>query len=494
MTNASLTLACLLVSSAPAQDVWVDPVLGDDASAGTQAEPLRTISAALARTDVTARLLPGEYSAASGETFPLLLEGFDSIRAEGDAETTRIVLPDAGGSLSYGSLQIAAEATIQGVTLEQEGTSTNAITIVNSPYSVYNHLVLQDSRVLGGATGVAGNANGRITIQGCEIAGQSGAAITTFRCSLALSDVTIRDATSGIQAASLGAPVHLERVSILDVAETAIYLYNWQYAYALEASIHDCLLAGHERGIHSDQGFVWNEVDVRGCTIVSDRGQGVVRDDSGGFIHVVDSIVAGHTLGDLQGVARFENSLAEYGALPAHRPGSLVGDPMFVDRAGGDFRLGWGSPCIDSAQPGFSRDLTGQPRVVDGNLDLAPAPDMGALEHRTLTGPESIRLGETVALELTGPLGGFSTVVISPAGYAAVGATTPYGRFFLKPGGSFRLPSVLTQGIAPTQLTTPPFTDPSLVGTRVGLQALTRSTDAPAGGAYSQPLLVRIDP
>ncbi len=60
--------------------------------------------------------------------------------------------------------------------------------------------------------------------------------------------------------------------------------------------------------------------------------------------------------------------------------GNVVGDPMFVDSAGGDYRVLTGSPAIDAGDPSFSAegsavDLAGNPRVLCSRVD------MGAYEY-----------------------------------------------------------------------------------------------------------------
>ncbi|MEM8709906.1 MAG: DUF1565 domain-containing protein [Planctomycetota bacterium] len=489
-------LALLLAAAAQANDVWVDPVTGDDSNPGTEQQPLRTISAAVALPDASIFLVPGVYSAASGETFPITLEGMDSITSTGNASNTRYVLSDVAAYPYAPTIEIKGDASITGVTLQQLGTNSTVLAIGDTPYTIDCRLVLSDSTIIGGALGASGGDNGYLSIERCEFREQDYAGISIFRSLTTIRDTTIRNARNGIVAGMMGGIVTIQRAAILDVEENAIFLQDANYAVPLRASIEDCLLAGHEVGVYSHDGWLWNEVEIKRCTIVSDRGYGVRENDHswGGFLHVTDSIIAGHTLADTRDVNYMANSIVEDGSIPSGHVDCISGDPIFVDPANGDYRLGWGSPGIDAAAPGFSRDLAGHARVVDGDLQLVPAPDIGALEHRTLNGPSSIRFGQAIPLEVTGPMGGYSTVVISPPGFAAVGATTIYGRYFLDPTNNFRLPSVPTFGRTPTQLMTPSITDSSLIGTQIGIQALTRSVAAPAGGAFSQPLLVRVDP
>ena len=72
-------------------------------------------------------------------------------------------------------------------------------------------------------------------------------------------------------------------------------------------------------------------------------------------------------------------------ACPDPLPGSghIATDPLFVNRAGGDYRLAYGSPCIDAAPAaGFpSTDLDRYDRPRNGDADTAVLADLGAFEN-----------------------------------------------------------------------------------------------------------------
>ncbi len=73
--------------------------------------------------------------------------------------------------------------------------------------------------------------------------------------------------------------------------------------------------------------------------------------------------------------------------------GNLVGDPLFVDAAAGDYRLQAGSPCIDAGDPG-----------VDSDPDMTVA-DMGyyAIDQTTVNVDPGSLAGDTVWTASEGP-------------------------------------------------------------------------------------------
>jgi len=65
--------------------------------------------------------------------------------------------------------------------------------------------------------------------------------------------------------------------------------------------------------------------------------------------------------------------------LPSYGTGNITNEPVFVDFAAGDFHLQSTSPCIDAGNNSYTsnlEDLDGQPRIVNGTVD------MGAFEFQ----------------------------------------------------------------------------------------------------------------
>lgn len=102
-----VVLGSLLAEGAIAQTqaatvLYVDPVQGSDAGAGTAQAPLKTITQALAiaPTSSVIQLAPGTYSAASGETFPLRLQPGVTLQGSAESQGQGIVIRGGGRFLS----------------------------------------------------------------------------------------------------------------------------------------------------------------------------------------------------------------------------------------------------------------------------------------------------------------------------------------------------------------------------------------------------------
>jgi hypothetical protein len=131
------------------------------------------------------------------------------------------------------------------------------------------------------------------------------------------------------------------------------------------------------------------------CTIVANRltsagthpsrytdGHGVY-----GNCQMINCILWGHDLDDLSFGASATFSCIEQNAAGQ---GNVWSNPLFVDNSGSDLRLKADSPCIDAGNNLYietASDMTGNPRIFDGNGDGTATVDMGAYERQCVTNP-----------------------------------------------------------------------------------------------------------
>jgi PKD repeat protein len=154
--------------------------------------------------------------------------------------------------------------------------------------------------------------------------------------------------------------------------------------------LRNCLMVGNTAsglggGVYSQGGT------VESSTISSNSalcGGGLYID---GPVQVANSILYGNTAGawadcaPSDATALVSYSLVGTGSVPG--TGNITGDPRFVNPAGGDYRLGSGSPCVDAGLVQLwmfsSYDLDNHPRVQGAGVDL------GAYESGSSGEPEA---------------------------------------------------------------------------------------------------------
>jgi hypothetical protein len=176
--------------------------------------------------------------------------------------------------------------------------------------------------------------------------------------------------------------------------------------------------------------------------------------------------------------------------------GNIALDPRFRGAANGDWRLAWGSPCIDAggstSLPLDALDLLGANRDIDGNLDTLRQCDMGAFEFAPLWPAGAPHLGQPFTLEQWGPAGGSAMLLAVRGKGLTTPVSTPFGDLFV------HLPYSRNLGTTPVAPRPPALrvlsipADPIYIGQIVTFQALTTST-VPAS-AYTNAVTVTIVP
>jgi hypothetical protein len=171
-------------------------------------------------------------------------------------------------------------------------------------------------------------------------------------------------------------------------------------------------------------------------------------------------------------------------------------DPQFVDRINGDYRLRFGSPCIDQADPATpagTLDLASVARPIDGNLNAHERADIGALEHQPLRLVTSGHIGSPLRLEMSGQTGGTTTVYFARSAPVSP-MSTPFGQFDLNPASFGTLLHSAVAPFPPVAFQRPIPNSPALIGHTFSFQALTTSSLAPQGSAYTNVVSVTILP
>lgn len=450
MSSSFLTGACLLFAAAlgNAQDYYVDVVNGDDANGGQSwSDAWKTIRHAALSTAPGANIhiAPGLYDASSGEVFPIAHLDKSFLGAGPDAT----VVDGGGAARIFQAANSAGDARIEGLWLRNAGVGV----FTDTDWSAGNtSLVLRDLRV-----------------SGMSVAGIDATSWTDWidvHLEVRLERARIEDCAVGLELGAVGILGHPTDPPTAFAHLTCV----------------DSLFSDNGVGIRGgEHGESDNcTLTVERCTIVGSAGTGVSA-CPGAFGSVRNSILFDNAADVACGVG-LQWSCTELGPFPG--PGNIAGDPLFNDPAAGDWRLRFGSPCIDAAEPDPGHaDLAGTPRQVDGDLDLEHAPDMGALELTPLVLRDEPRIGTSLALELWGPAAGDATVfaTLAPTGPRR---WTPYGWALL-------VPPLRNLGTHPVQPGPPAILalripdDAALIGQVLSLQALTSSTDAPAGRAWT---------
>jgi hypothetical protein len=213
--------------------------------------------------------------------------------------------------------------------------------------------------------------------------------------------------------------------------------------------ISDCLFYGNDAReatvyVEASPGFVV----IERCTIADNSGQ---NSDCGGLqvnLDAINPVVVSSTIlwgNTAFGFTRERHNI--YGPVPkldvnwccidgwSGRLGGIGNhgsDPLFVDDGNGDFSLEPSSPCVEGGDPafdapaGFTRDVAGNCRLLDAQLDRSAIVDQGAVE--------------------------FTNIRCDLAG-----SPTPGGTVTIVSSGTNGIPLAMLVGLAPAELAAPHY-------------------------------------
>ncbi len=150
-------------------------------------------------------------------------------------------------------------------------------------------------------------------------------------------------------------------------------------------TIRNCLISGNRAGQVAGGLFARDGV-VESCTIVGNTAAAAGGIRTAHAPAIWNSIILYNTGGVNSNFYNEANATFTgccMAPLPATGTGNFSADPLFVDRANGNYRLMRGSPCIDRNAPigPATLDLDGVPRPQDGDGDGVALYDPGVYEY-----------------------------------------------------------------------------------------------------------------
>ncbi len=166
-------------------------------------------------------------------------------------------------------------------------------------------------------------------------------------------------------------------------------------AVAEGSTFENCILSGNYSTI---EGLTAWYCTFNNCTLVGNSA-GVAHCNLNNSILYYD--------GENSGVNTFNYSCTT--PLPVGGVGNITSAPLFRDQPGGDFRLQTNSQCINAGKNIYvssSVDLDGNPRIVDGNVD------MGAYEFQQIR-PRVVRYVDVNSFNPALPYTNWATAAVT---------------------------------------------------------------------------------
>jgi len=506
MKLAAVALSALCLSLCPpaarAGEFFVNVASGSDANAGTSAAaPWKTLTHALAVAgdfDDFIHVAPGDYSAATGEVFPLHLTGPDLFGDEGPA-VTRIVGSGSG-------VLVEASGTTGKQTIQLDGLSLlNAATALRIELSQDLALVrLFDVAIVdmsGYAIDLQAHAESHrvsppsfstnfedLDIADCGGGVRMSSTSATQASMLAMTNCSVRDsAGDGIHLDSLGGGQIFLGMNGTRVVRSGQAGVRVNASGFMQLGFGSCLIADNAVGIDvgNDGGNV--QLGLFFTTVAGNAGSGLSLEDGLQSTSDFGGALFWGNGADLTGVGvmHAKNSDSEQDAFGSDT-GNFSADPQFANAALGDYHLTFGSPCAETGDPTLTVSLFDLDKVlspVDGDLDTQARMDVGCFELRPLVVQTTGALGSEALLQFFGSPCMQTTLFVAPGG-PVIGHKTAFGKLLLGPG-LFPLLVTIVLSPAPNVVVATIPNVPALVGATFSFQSLTQSVVAPKAAALT---------
>jgi hypothetical protein len=506
----AISFVASLASVASASDWYVDAVNGSNANDGSSPSTAwRTITHAVANVPLgaveTINIAAGTYSQALGESFPIAMKpGQQLIGAAGEPRPV-VTANGVHGTLLFSfestpaqPLQFGADTRLEHLELRRASVGVGIVAQAGEVSPTLSDLRIERMHERGvtilGAGGLCDVALERVRIGATSLTVLSHGIVAYGSAApgvkLRGSDCVFADA-GGIGVFLEGeADAHFQRCTFDGLGREALYVSVYTSQTVRLACVDSSITYCHTP-LTASTGHGHLDAEFTRCTLASNAHSLFVFDSlPGGSVDLsfdTSIVVTDGPLLHWSVNANVEatRSLISDGSFDGIN-GCFSGDPGFRNGADGDFRLRWGSPCIDAAfvdAPAGTRDVVGSPRNLDGNLDTLGKTDLGAYEFQPLELTTTGAIGSSLRLENWGP-DSPSTIYWARTGLTS-SQTTPFGAFQLN--SQFARPfRFTTAGASTPNVTLRPIPNQlALVGHTFSFQALTDSPAAPLSKAFT---------
>ena len=296
------------------------------------------------------------------------------VRIAGDVDATNInvVVAAQQGVQADGGTSVIRRSTVRTATSRMINVSTATVTVEDS--------IIRDPSGAGGSGVEAGDPTSDVTVRRSRISGMSSGVVAGFGGTVVVEDSLITNPKPGGRA-----------VLVNDSGNST--------AFEGRATVARTTMVG------TGQATQVAVLVTGGDGTEQDRMQATVRDS------VVSGFATALRCQELNtqsiNTITVERSVLPPGTTDSNTcadlfaPGITLSEvtrvePQFADAAAGDYRPAAGSPLVDAgldaaALPGLSAtDLTGSPRLVDGNGDCVARLDLGAFELQVPAAPQCL--------------------------------------------------------------------------------------------------------